>query len=170
MDFPYTPPANALQTWTLSGTVTSGTQGVVWFNGHCLGRQITSQPALFVPEAWLQPTNTIILVTQGGGAPQGYSLSPVEYHSLVKSPVGTTALKNDTQTPLAQMMVGDATLVSVGNKLFLPPGFAGKTGSLSIYDLQGHLVVGNIAVRNGAPVMPSGMAMPRGVLIAHWEK
>jgi len=169
-DFTYTPPANALQTWTLNATVSSGTQGVVWINGHCLGRQLTSQPALFVPECWLQANNTIILVTQGGSAPQGYSLAPVEYHSLVPSPVGTTALKAAAQTPLAQRMIGDATLVSIGNKLFLPPGFAGRTGNLSIYDLQGHLVAGNVAIRNGSPVLPNGMAVPRGLLVAHWEK
>jgi len=170
MDFPYTPTPNALQTWTLNATVSSGTQGVVWINGHCLGRQITSQPALFVPECWLQANNTVILVTQGGSAPQGYSLAPVEYHSLVPSPMGTTALKDGAQTRLSERMVGDATLVSIGDKLFLPAGFAGRTGSVSIYDLQGHLVVGNVAVRNGSPVMPSGMSVPRGVLVAHWEK
>jgi len=170
MDFPYTPPANALQTWTLNGTVASGTQGVVWVNGHCLGRQITSQPALFVPEAWLQPTNTIILVTQGGGAPQGYSLSPVEYHSLVKSPVVTTSLKSEFQTALAGRSTGTATILSTGNGLTLPPGFAGKDGSVAIYDLQGHLVVGNVAIRNGVPLMPAGKAIPRGVFIVRSEQ
>jgi beta-galactosidase len=169
MDFPYTPPANALQTWTLSGTVTSGTQGVVWFNGHCLGRQITSQPALFVPEAWLQPTNTIILVTQGGGAPQGYSLSPVEYHSLVKSPVGTTALKTEAPTSLVARANAATTILSTGNGLSLPSGFTGKDGSIAIYDLQGHLVVGNVRIHNGQALLPVGKPIPRGVLIARSE-
>jgi len=164
MDFAYTPPANALQTWTITATVNSGTQGVVWFNGHCLGRQITSQSPLFVPECWLQPTNTIILVTQGGGAPQGYSLAPVEFHSLVKSPVATTSLKGAPLTPLAGPLTGSTTVFSTGSMLSLPPGFAGKDGRMSIYDLQG-ILVGNVEIRAGV-VVAVGKAIPRGVFIA----
>jgi len=170
MDFAYTAPANALQTWTLNGTVTTGTQGVVWINGHCLGRQITSQPALFVPECWLQANNTIILVTQGGSAPQGYSLAPVEYHSFAKSPVASTSLKDEPPTSLVGNALGNATVVSTGNRISLPPGFAGKAGSVSIYDLQGHLLVGNVAVRDGVPVLPAGRSIPPGVFIARSER
>jgi len=166
MDFAYTPPVNALQTWTLNGTVASGTQGVVWINGHCLGRQITSQPALFVPECWLQANNTIILVTQGGSAPQGYSLAPVDYRSFAKAPnVAVTVNRNSP----ARSLSGNTALVTIGNTLSLPSGFAGKNGSFSLYDLQGHLVVGNIAIREGQPSILPSKALPRGVFIARME-
>jgi hypothetical protein len=161
---------DALQTWTLTASVNSGTQGVVWFNGHCLGRQITNQSPLFVPEAWLKPTNTILLVTQGGGAPSGYSLSPVEYHSLVKSPVATSSIKSGQISSLAGVVAGSATIVSTGNRLSLPASFGGKSGSVSIYDLQGHLVAANVAVRDGEAVVPNGKTIPRGVFIARTEK
>jgi hypothetical protein len=166
-DFTYTPPVNALQTWTLNGTVAAGTQGVVWINGHCLGRQITSQPALFVPECWLQANNTILLVTQGGGAPQGYSLAPVEYHSFASSPTGLSPRAN-ALAPLSGET--SATVVAAGNRISLPPGFAGKAGNLSIYDLQGHVVVRNVVIHNGIPVVPNGMTIPNGVFIARSEK
>jgi beta-galactosidase len=169
MDFPFTPPANALQTWTLNGTVTDGTQGVVWINGHCLGRQITNQPPLFVPECWLQANNTIVLVTQGGSAPQGYSLAPVEYHSLVKSPVITTGLRSNELTSMAGKVTGNATVISTGSRLALPPGFA-QEGRVSIYDLQGHFLVGNAEVRNGEAVLPAGKTIQPGVFIARSEK
>jgi beta-galactosidase len=170
MDFAYTPPANGLQTWTLNGTVTTGTQGVVWFNGHCLGRQITSQPALFVPECWLTANNTIILVTQGGGAPQGYSLQPVEYHSFAASPLTGVVQKSVSETPLVPNVKRVSTLVVTGNKLSLPSGFAGKEGSMAIYDLQGRLLAEHITIKDGTPVMTKGKTMTNGVVIGRLEK
>jgi hypothetical protein len=149
--------------------VTDGTQGVVWINGHCLGRQITNQPPLFVPECWLQANNTIVLVTQGGSAPQGYSLAPVEYHSLVKSPVITTGLRSNELTSMAGKVTGNATVISTGSRLALPPGFA-QEGRVSIYDLQGHFLVGNAEVRNGEAVLPAGKTIQPGVFIARSEK
>lgn len=167
MDFAYTPPTNALQTWTLTATVNTGTQGVVWINGHCLGRQITNQSPLFVPECWLKPTNTIIVVTQGGGAPTGYSLNPVEFHSFAKSPVATSVRREGRS--FGKAATGNIRIVSTGSKLSLPSELSGTTGSLSIYDLQGHLVAGNVAIRQGEASIPNGTSIPRGVFIAHPE-
>ena len=168
MDFTYTPPVNALQTWTLSATVTDGTQGVVWINGHCLGRQITNQPDLFVPQCWLKANNTIVVLTQGGSAPQGYALTPVEYRSFAKSPV-VTGISPKGMTSLTGKATGTTTLISTGNKLSLPAGFVGKEGRLAIYDLQGHLV-GNAAIRDGEAVLPAGKTISHGVFIARSEK
>jgi len=168
MDFSYTPTPNALQTWTLTASVNSGTQGVVWVNGHCLGRQITNQSPLFVPECWLKANNTIVLVTQGGGAPSGYSLASVEYHSLAKSPVVSTSVKGLAQQ--AGRATGSGMLLSTGGKLTLPSGFAGKDGSLAIFDLQGHLLASKVALRNGQPILPAGQSIPRGVFLAKFEQ
>ena len=166
MDFTYTPPANGLQTWTLNGTVATGTQGVVWLNGHCLGRQITSQPALFVPECWLTANNTIILLTQGGGAPQGYSLQPVEYHSFAASPLTGVVQKSGSTMPSVRKANSVSALVVTGNKLSLPSGFTGKDGNIAIYDLQGHLLERNITIRDGELVLPKGKTMMNGIFIA----
>lgn len=165
MDFTYAPPANALQTWTLAATVSAGTQGVVWLNGHCLGRQITNQPPLFVPECWLKADNTIIVFTQGGGAPAGYALTPVEYHSLVKSPVATSSADQRQDVSASGSMRGDATAISTGSALSLPPRLATLSGRIAIYDLQGHLVAGNVEVRSGMVSMPEGKPIPRGVFV-----
>ena len=164
MDFTYSPPTNGRQTWTLNGTVTAATQGVVWLNGHCLGRQITNQPALFVPECWLAANNTIIVLTQEGGQPQGYSLQPVEYRSFAKSPVTGVLQKSDGQTRSVPKGNSFSALVSTGNTIFLPSGFAGKEGSMAIYDLRGHLLGKNIAIKDGMPVLPKGKNV-RGVFI-----
>jgi hypothetical protein len=171
MDFTYTPPVNALQTWTLSATVNAGTQGVVWINGHCLGRQITNQPALFVPQCWLNATNTIVLLTQGGGAPQGYSLTPVEYRSFAKSPLTGVSPTSAGITPSVRKVNSVSALVNTGNKISLPSGFAGKDGSIAIYDLRGHLLGKNITIRDGMPVRAQGgKPIPQGVFIARSEK
>lgn len=170
MDFAYTPPANALQTWALNANVSSGSQGVVWINGHCLGRQLTKQPPLFVPECWLQANNTIVLVTQGGDAPQGYSLSPVEYHSLAKLPSIATGVKRQDPMSLAGNRTGSSTVLSTGSQISLSSEFAGKDGNIAIYDLQGHLMLGNVRVQNGQAMLPAGKMIPRGVFIARPEK
>jgi len=170
MDFAYTPPTNALQTWTLTATVNTGTQGAVWINGHCLGRQITNQSPLFVPECWLKANNTIVVMTQGGGTPSGYSLTPVEYHSFARSPLVSTTRKGEPSGGRKLSGNGYATVVSTGSALSLPPGLSRQDGSVSIYDLQGHLVVENVEIRNGQAMMPSGNPVPRGIFIARSDK
>jgi len=170
MDFTYAPPANGRQTWTLNGTVATATQGVVWLNGHCLGRQITGQPALFVPECWLAANNTVIVLTQEGGAPQGYSLQPVEYHSFAASFLTGVAQKSVSETPLVKNAKSVSTIVITGNKLSLPIEFAGKKGSMAIYDLQGHLLAKNIAIKDGIPVVIQGKTITNGVFIGRLEK
>ncbi|MEK7392631.1 MAG: hypothetical protein AAB214_08685, partial [Fibrobacterota bacterium] len=168
MEFAYAPPTNALQTWTLTATVNTGTQGVVWINGHCLGRQITNQSPLFVPECWLKANNSIVVMTQGGGAPSGYSLSPVEFHSFAKSPVAAVSPRTGVRS-MTGNDIQSAPLISTGTKLSLPAGFGVKEGSISVYDLHGHLVVGNVAIRDGEAVVPNGKTVPRGVFIARTE-
>jgi beta-galactosidase len=171
MDFTYAPPANGRQTWTLTGTVTAATQGVVWFNGHCLGRQITSQPALFVPECWLTANNTIIVLTQEGGAPQGYSLTPVEYHSFATTPYTGVSQKSGLAAPSVLQSHGIwAPLVISGNKLSLPVQYKGREGHIAIYDMHGRFV-GRIGVKQGTPDnIPIGNMVSNGVLIGRFEK
>lgn len=167
MDFDYTPPENAVQTWTLKGTVTDGTQGVVWFNGHCLGRQLTNQPALFVPECWLKPKNTIIVMTHGGGAPQGYSLAPIEYRSLAKSSRTTSVTPKVVSA--GRTSSARTAVVGLWGGLSMPSGFAQDASSLSLYDFQGHCLAKSIPVVNGVPALPASLALPRGMYIARTE-
>lgn len=169
MDFTYTPPENGRQTWTLSGTVTTGTQGVVWLNGYCLGRQITSQPALFAPECWLKANNTIVLVTQNGGAPQGYSLQPVEYRSFAKSPfTGTIQKSKLSVSKVGQFKNTLKSIIVSGNGLSLPEQYSQNNGSVAIYDLRGHLV-GKIAVKGGKPEGMRKGSIPNGVFITKFK-
>jgi beta-galactosidase len=166
MDFAYTPPENGRQTWTLNGTVTSGTQGVVWINNHCLGRQITNQPGFFVPECWLKANNTLVVFTRQGGAPQGYSLQPVEYRSFAKSPFTGTIQKSklSISNTVQQKSILKSVVIS-GNGLSLPQQYTGKNGSMAIYDLRGHLI-GKVALKNGKPIAGS---IPNGVFITKFK-
>jgi beta-galactosidase len=169
MDFAYTPPANGVQTWTLNGTVATGTQGVVWLNGHCLGRQITNQPGLFVPECWLKANNTFIVLTQQGGAPQGYSLQPVEYRAIAKLPfVGTVQKgKISISNTVQQKSILKSVVVS-GRGLSLPQQYTGKDGSVAIYDLRGHLI-GKVAIKGGKPADVRKGSIPNGVFITKFK-
>jgi beta-galactosidase len=170
MDFTYTPPENGVQTWTLKGTVTSGSQGVVWFNGYCLGRQITNQPALFVPECWLAANNTIIVLTQDGSAPQGYSLQPVEYRSFAMSPLVGVHQKSGSETAVPRQAKSVSTMVVSGNTCSLP-GYRGNEGSLAIYDVRGRLLERNMAIQKGMPELKRrGAAMANGVFIVRMKE
>ncbi|HUI92699.1 MAG TPA: beta-galactosidase [Chitinivibrionales bacterium] len=134
MDFNYTPPSNALETWTLSAAVTTNSQGVVWVNGHCLGRQITSQPPLFVPQCWLGGMNSIIVLTHDGSAPQGYALTPVEYYSFVKLPA--TVVKQPPARPVKGACVGRIYSVT-GDRFVVPAELKGGRVTVCVYDLGG---------------------------------
>ena len=174
IDFPYTPPANALQTWTLTGTVTTASQGVVWFNGHCLGRQITSQPALFVPECWLAANNSIIVFTQDGSAPQGYSLTPVDYRGFAATPwtpaSGTVQRSVQAAAPVLPHSGELVAFVVSGSRFLLPAKFIGKNGFVAIFDLQGRFQE-KIPVRNGvAAYAPRAAAVSRGLFAARWTE
>jgi beta-galactosidase len=140
MDFAYTPPADAIETWTLNGSVAANSQGVVWVNGHCLGRQITNQPPLFVPQCWLKGTNTILVLTNDGSVPQGYSLTPVEYYSFAKvfatgigKPFGEGPGKAVVSAPSASMLVS-------GNRFVVPGEFNSRPVTVVVYDLTGKKV------------------------------
>jgi beta-galactosidase len=139
IDFNYTQPVNGVQTWILNGTVNTGTQGVVWINGHCLGRQLTNQPPLFVPECWLKANNTFIILTQEGGAPQGYSLQPVEYRSIAAP---TTSMINPVQNKFVQSRTvnRNAKFIIAGNQNTLFSKTTALTGNVVLYDLQGHRI------------------------------
>lgn len=147
MDFNYTPPVNAIETWTLNGTVTTNSQGVVWVNGHCLGRQITNQPGLFVPQCWLKGTNTIIILTNDGSAPQGYSLAPVEYYSFAKAfATGTTRFDNGAR--MAGPSATSASMLVSGDRFVLPRHFQGMPLIVAVYDMTGKQVL-NVRVNPG---------------------
>jgi len=169
VDFPYTPPENGVQTWTLNGTVTAATQGVVWLNGHCLGRQITNQPGLFVPQCWLKANNTFIVLTQQGGAPQGYSLQPVEYRSIAKTPfVGTIKKANLSISKFVQHNSVSKSFITSGNGYSLPQQYAGKDGCLAIYDLRGH-IVGKAVMKGGKLDGIQKSSIPTGVFITKFK-
>ena len=61
-------------------------------------------------------------------------------------------------------------MLSTGSQISLSSEFAGKDGNIAIYDLQGHLMLGNVRVQNGQAMLPAGKMIPRGVFIARPEK
>jgi hypothetical protein len=137
MDFDYTPPADAIETWALNATVTTNSQGVVWVNGHCLGRQITSQPPLFVPQCWLKGTNTFIILTHDGSVPQGYSLRPVEYYSFAKVPTSVVVLPPGRVGASAT----SACFLVTGGRFTVPKEFRGLPIVVCVFDMAGKQVV-----------------------------
>jgi beta-galactosidase len=140
MDFNYTPPTDAIETWTLTGSVAANCQGVVWVNGHCLGRQITNQPGLFVPQCWLSGTNTILVLTADGTVPQGYSLTPVEYYSFAKIPATGIARPNINGAAAGQGARGAGCFLVSGDHFTVPGEFQRIPVIVAVYDMSGKFV------------------------------
>jgi hypothetical protein len=84
--------------------------------------------------------------------------------------MATTSIQRAQGATTSGRLNGSATVISTGSKLSLSPAFAMESGRIALYDLQGHLVVGSIEVRNGVVVAPNAIAIPRGVFIARTEK
>jgi beta-galactosidase len=164
MDFNYTPPANTWETWTLNGTVSNtGSEGVVFVNGHCLGRQLTSQPALFVPQCWLKGTNTIIVFTNNGSAPQNYSMQLGEYRSIMDFPTGI--IQPASRAELISTRFGtDRSFVMKGNRFVLPRDFAEKEKRIAVYDLSGKLLETSLT-KDNVVALKRGGGVADGVYI-----
>lgn len=140
IDFDYTPPENGNQTWTLQGDVTTGSQGIVWINGHCLGRQITNQPPLFVPECWLAPKNTLVILTQNGAAPQNYSLQPEEYRSFVRPQIIEISKHGPVSVESKQAGILQLLTTFSDNHIDIPEHYVHVPVTLSVYNLKGSLM------------------------------
>jgi beta-galactosidase len=83
--FAYTANPSLHQTFNITGTMGVG---VVWLNGHCVGRSKTNQPALFVPECWLLPSNVLVIFYDNGTPSSNLALTPIESHSVYHDQVG----------------------------------------------------------------------------------
>ncbi len=150
IDFSYTAPSAALATWTLRSTVARAGRGVVWLNGHCLGRNLESQPPLFVPQCWLSATNTIIVLTENGSAPVNDTLGLVEYFSKVnESNLLTGTLRNGRVLEGASPTVHQTEFTFTGNKFLLPREYAGKKVQATVYDMDGRCIF-SASVSSGA--------------------
>ena len=149
IDFSYTAPSAALATWTLNSTVARAGRGVVWLNGHCLGRNLESQPQLFVPQCWLSATNTIIVLTENGVAPLNDTLDLVEYFSKVnKSNLLTGTLRNARPGENAVHADRQAEFTFAGGRFVLPREYAGKKVEAVVYNMNGRRIYGAF-VSNG---------------------
>ena len=171
-DFTYSEPANALETWTLRSTVARSGRGAVWLNGHCLGRNLESQPALFVPQCWFNATgtNTLIVLTEDGKQPQNDTLGLVEYRSLVSLPGITTAVRpSGGAARPAVVNTADLQVRFIGNHLVIPKALRGSSLLVSIYDLSGRMVFRK-TVRQSPGDIRIGVGTAGTVLIAHIKK
>lgn len=86
-DFTWRPDPRLHQTLALN---TRGLRaGSVWLNGHNLGpyRNTGNNPArMYLPECWLQPTNTLVIFDAEGASPAQASLEPIETFVRAKIP------------------------------------------------------------------------------------
>lgn len=162
-DFSYTPPSNALATWVLDVDITSSEIGVVWLNGHCLGRNIENQPPLFVPRCWLKDQNTLIVFVENGKAPNNYVMKLEEYRSFGDDPVGTihTSMKPKRQLPLN----GQNIFVASGERFFIPREYSGKKISVTLYDLSGRCIQKNAPIQNGAITIGKNSGFASGIFV-----
>ncbi len=171
-NFTYSEPANALETWTLRSTVARSGRGVVWLNGHCLGRNLESQPALFVPQCWFNPTetNTLIVLTEDGKQPQNDTLGLVEYRSLVSLPGITTATRPSGGAVIpAVVSAADFQVRFFGNCLVIPKALRGSALLVRIYDLSGRLIIRK-TVRQSIIELTGKDASAHAVHVAQIEK
>ncbi len=164
-DFNYTPPTNALQTWDLNAPVARAGRGVVWLNGHNIGRTIDGQWPLFVPQCWLKAgNNTFVALTEDGRAPSNWSLAPVEYRSFV-SPAGTSGINSRlSENNSGSFHSTKANLfIRAGGRFDFPASFRGKRLSVAVYSLSGKLLFQEKKRENGINDICGGRS---GVLIA----
>ncbi len=86
------------------------------------------------PQCRLSGTNTIIILTNDGSAPQGYSLAPVEYYSFAQAK--TSGVPQPTGG--INQKVGEQRVYTVVGDRFVVPGeFRGKTITLSVFNISG---------------------------------
>jgi hypothetical protein len=170
-DFTYAEPANGLETWTLRSTVARSGRGEVWLNGHCLGRHLESQPALFVPQCWFNAngTNTLIVLAEDGKQPQNDTMGLVEFRSLVPLPGITTATRPLRGVTPVVGTTGDFQVRFFGSHPVIPEALRGSFLLVSIYDLKGRMVFRK-AIRQAPGNIRIGVETAGTVLIAHIKK
>jgi beta-galactosidase len=91
-DFNY--PVNPAMHQTFRLTTSAISKGVAWVNGHSLGRTQENMPTyapLYVPECWLRATNTLVIFSVDGRAPQNLALTPQESYAV--KTVGSTGVR-----------------------------------------------------------------------------
>ena len=141
IDFTYTAPTAAWATWTLHSTIARAGRGVVWLNGHCLGRNLENQPPLFVPQCWLNGTNTIIVLTENGSAPLNDTLGLVEYFTKVnKSGLLTGTRRNALGGEDASSSIHQSEFMVTGDRFLFPRQYARKKVEAMVYDLSGRCI------------------------------
>jgi beta-galactosidase len=122
-DFNY--PVNAALHQTFRITVGGLSRGVAWINGHSLGRTQENMPTyapLYVPECWIRQTNTLVIFSQDGKAPQNPVVTPQETYAVkAMTPTGIGL-------PLPGRTINASSLLSAKNA----PRF--------IIDLKGRVV------------------------------
>jgi beta-galactosidase len=104
--------------WQTVGLRTTGlSAGSVWINGHNLGFYSGAE-LLYVPEAWLSATNTIVIYDELGKAPTSAKLEFYETHTV------NSTLK--TSTPVR---VGLAASDHIALEMFQGPSENGNTAN-----------------------------------------
>ena len=143
--FNYTANSTIHQTFRL--TCSSLSRGAAWINGHSLGRTRTNMPTyapLYVPECWLQATNTLIIFSQDGVAPGGLALTPQETYSVQQiSPVSVRPESQRQRSVLPHNVTANVLR--------------------TVYDLQGRVVARIPAGKNLTAILQ--MQSRRGVYI-----
>ncbi len=159
-DFNYSPPVNGLATWVLKVDITSKEIGVVWLNGHCLGRNIENQPPLFVPQCWLKDQNSLIVFVENGKKPVNYELALEEYRSFAETPVGIVP-----NTQSYSIVQRKNTFKVTGDRFVIPKFFVGKSYSTAVYDLSGRLIQKQLPAQKGILLLGKHAGIARGVYI-----
>jgi|GEM_PF-1994813 beta-galactosidase len=165
-NFNFSPPDNGYQSWVLNSTVTKAGRGVVWLNGHCIGRNLEINFPLFVPQCWLNNgANTMLVFTEDGSMPSNYRLTPAgEYRSFASLPTGVARPAiNPEKSPLSQS-VKEASFKVAGNTFIVPPGFAGATTLIAVYGLSGKLLDKFVTTKNAITLI-KGHGTSQGVYI-----
>jgi hypothetical protein len=149
-NFNFTPPANGYQSWVLNGTVTKEGRGVVWLNGHCIGRNLEINFPLFIPQCWLNTgANTMLVFTEDGKTPSNYRLTPAgEYRAFASLSTGIAKPGTFSEKSSLSQSVKEASFKVVGNTFIIPREFAGATKLISMYSLSGKLLNKFITTKN----------------------
>jgi hypothetical protein len=122
-DFNYPANSSLHQTFRLTSSALS--RGVAWINGHNLGRTQENMPTyapLYVPECWLKQTNTLVIFSQDGKAPQNLALTAQESYAV------KTSASTGIGMPASLRAIDNSSIASIKN-----------TGAV-VFDMNGRIV------------------------------
>lgn len=95
-------------------------RGMVWVNGHCLGRypEKIRVDSLYIPEPWLKSgANDVVIFDDAGASPKDVSIVV----DRASREIARTTITTDTQTPIVvprEFPVRDLDAMNVGNVAF----------------------------------------------------